>query len=228
MVASSATTARNIAPIALAPAPSSSRRSGISTMIIPKPADGRAISQMPLRSTRSVSAMRTACRPGVRTIAGPGSRISATIRPAGRTTKADSTAPRPNSSAAAPSAGPSREPAMAAPIAVPMAPARSSRGADATTQARPPAHTAAPPKPWTARAAVMTRAESAKPKTRLAAASVTRPTMTVTFAPTRAARRPAGIASTSVPTGKAAVRRRAGLGQVESSTSSGSSGVIVE
>jgi hypothetical protein len=94
----------------------------------------------------------------------------------------------PTASASVPSAGPTSAPATAAPIVVPIISPRRSRGAALATHAIAPAHDAAPPMPWTKRAASSTAIEPAKANARLETASSARPRSTVARTPARAAR----------------------------------------
>ena len=124
-----------------------------------------------------------------------------TIRPTPIAAIEQKTSSKPTRSAVTPITGPSSAPAIAAPIAEPIIWPRLSFGAAAASQAIAPAHEAAPPTPWTKRAASSTTMLLANAKTMLASTISARPANTVGRTPTRAAMKPPGSPPTKVPIG---------------------------
>ncbi len=176
------------APIAVAPTPRSSSRSGASTPIVPNTRPGTAISHMPPATRPSRAAERSSR--GVEVPSGAaGSIVSATAASARPITPtAQKVGAMPTPSASVPSAGPASAPAMAAPIVVPIISPRRSRGAAQATQAMAPAHEAAPARPWTKRATSSMTIVSAKANAKLEALIRSRPKTAVARTPHFAAR----------------------------------------
>ncbi len=139
--------------------------------------------------------------PALRSGGQPGSvQAQVASRAASSDTSANTTS-GPTTVAAPPITGPNSTPTIAAPSAEPISSPRRSGGEIPTSQARPPAHIAAPPSPWTKRARSSTTALSAKPKARLETPSSISPPSSVGLTPTRIAIQPDGIEPSSVPAG---------------------------
>ena len=149
---SSTAAASQVAPIAAAPTPSSSSRSGASTPIVPNSSPGTAISQMPPATRPSRSAASSSRGGDVPSGAAGGVASAQPISTQPKTATPQKTGAMPIASARVPIAGPASVPAIAAAIAVPIISPRRSRGAADATQAIAPAHEHAPPTPWTKRA----------------------------------------------------------------------------
>ena len=155
---------------------------------MPKTSPGTAISQIPPATRPSRSAASNSRVVGVPSGAAGGVRSAQIDSSTPTTATPQNTGAIPKASASAPSTGPTSDPAIAAPSAVPIISPRRSRGAAPATQASAPAHDAAPPMPWTKRAASSTAIESAKAKATLDTLISPSPSSTVARTPARAAR----------------------------------------
>ena len=182
-----------------APAPSSSKRSGTKTPIVPPIIPGTRTSQPPVRTRGSPSARRSPAKLGRSPIAGASVPAAQAARPTPSTAIAENTAPRPTWSASPPTAGPNRAPTIAAPRAEPISSPRRSAGPLRISQASAPAHEAAPPTPSTKRAMSSKTMSCAKAKAILEADISPSPSKTVRRTPNRAASQPPGKAAIKVP-----------------------------
>ena len=196
---STAAAARKTAPIVTPLAPRSSRRSGTSTSITPENRAGRVKSQTAMSTPGFFIASPSSLQPAL-SARGPAGVSAATAKRAAATTAiSENTSCGLVLVAAPPSTGPSSTPTMAAPSAEPISSPRRSRGVRAISQASPPAHVHAPPRPCTNRAESSTTMSFATPNVTLEPRSRPRPSSIVRLAPARPASQPAGSAPSRVP-----------------------------
>ena len=200
-VASRAAVQSQSAPIARAEKPSSSRRSGASTLSVPKKSAGRTTNQTPSRIRRLRSARRKTASGWGSTGGGAEVRNAQTASATVRSAAAPNARPCPTTEATPPSTGPNSAPTIAKASAVPIVWPRRAAGVSPTSQVRPPVQVNALPMPCTKRAASSTAIESAVAKTKVAAPVTSAPAIVTVRAPYRVVAIPLGTPPISTPIG---------------------------
>src|SRR5580692_4063909 len=196
---------RNVTAITVPDTPSLDSRSGASTSSMPKAIPASAMSQQPMKTSRSRSAgsaARSGCGAWGR---GEGTVNATTISSTSATEAAENAAPVPTALATAPTTGPNRAPTTAAPSAAPSNSPRRASGAVVASQDSAAVHVQAPPSPWTRRAASSSPADGLQPKARVDPPISASPSTATVRSPNRATSAPLGSDPSSVPAGYAAI-----------------------